>query len=150
MALNKRWTGNQLTSLSPRCDTLTAAFLFSGGWLPMLVGLLYLFLFQLFGHITVVLLGLPIPSPVMGLVYLFGFLLVKGHIPEPLVKVASTLLPLLPLFLIPASAGIVEHGGLLKEDGIAIAIALAVSLTISILVTPFIFLFFARLFNKDS
>ena len=116
----------------------------------MLVGVLYLFLFQLFGHITVVLLGIPIPSPVMGLVYLFGFLLIRGHIPEPLVKVASVLLPLLPLFLIPASAGIIEHGALLKQDGVAIAIALMVSLTVTILMTPYIFSFFARIFNNES
>lgn len=114
----------------------------------MLVGLLYLFLFQLFGHITVVLVGLPIPSPVMGLVYLFGFLLIKGHIPAPLQQVASVLLPLLPLFLIPASAGIVEHGDLLKDDALAITLALLVSLIVSILVTPYLFLFFARLFRK--
>lgn len=116
----------------------------------MLVGFLYLFLFQLLGHITVVLFGLPIPSPVIGLVYLFCFLLAKGHIPDPLLKMATVLLPLLPLFLIPASAGIIEYGKLLQDDGFAIACALLVSLVVSILVTPYIFLFFARVFNKES
>lgn len=116
----------------------------------MLVGLLYLILFQMFGHIVVVAVGLPIPSPVMGLVFLFVFLLIKGHIPEPLLNVSTVLLPLLPLFLIPASAGIIEHGALLQKDGAAIAIALLVSLTISILVTPYIFLFFIRVFRNRS
>ena len=85
----------------------------------------------------------------MGLVYLFAYLLLKGHIPDSLLKVASVLLPLLPLFLIPASAGIVEHGGLLTEDGAAIALALIASLVLSIIVTPFIFIFFTRVFNKE-
>ena len=116
----------------------------------MLVGLLYLILFQLFGHMMVVAFGLPIPSPVLGLVFLFIFLLIKGHLPESLLTVSSVLLPLLPLFLIPASAGIIEHGPLLEKDGLAIAVALLVSLTASILITPYLFIFFTRLLRKQS
>lgn len=116
----------------------------------MLLGLLYLMLFQLLGHLMVVGLGMPIPSPVVGLVLLFGFLLIKGHIPESLINVANVLLPLLPLFLIPASVGIIQYRDLIMEDGIAITVALLGSLTISILVIPHIFLFFIRLFRRQS
>lgn len=116
----------------------------------MLLGLLYLMLFQLLGHLMVIGLGIPIPSPVVGLVLLFGFLLIKGHVPESLLSVANVLLPLLPLFLIPASVGIIQHGDLLMEDGLAITAAILGSITVSILVVPYIFLFFIRLFRKAS
>ena len=115
----------------------------------MLLGILYLILFQLLGHLTVQGLGWPIPSPVMGLVFLFAFLVLRGSVPESLYKVSGVLLPLLPLFLIPASAGIVEHGALLQEDGVAIAIALVVSLVVSVMGGPFLFQFFIRLFGRQ-
>lgn len=116
----------------------------------MLVGLLYLMLFQLLGHLMASSLGIPIPSPVIGLVLLFGFLLMKGHVPESLLKVANVLLPLLPLFLIPASAGIIQHGDLLRQDGWAITASLLISLTVSIVLIPHIFQFFIRLFRQRS
>jgi len=115
----------------------------------MLVGLLYLILFQLLGHLIVVGLAIPIPSPVVGLVLLFVYLLIKGHVPASLLGAANILLPLLPLFLIPASAGIIQYGDLIMEDGVAIVAALLGSLTISILVVPHIFLFFIRLFRSQ-
>jgi holin-like protein len=101
------------------------------------------------GYLLVSSLSLPIPAAVLGLVLLFVFLLVHGHVSDSLIKVTSTILPLLPLFLIPASAGIIQHGGLLQADGVAIATALIVSLLMSILVIPFIFMFFIRLFRKN-
>jgi len=116
----------------------------------MLTGLLYLMVSQLLGYLTVIQFNLPIPSPVLGLVYLFGYLLILQHIPESLIKVASVLLPLLPLFLLPASVGIVEHGALLRENALAITVTLVVSLVIPMLITPFIFQFFIRLFHRAN
>ena len=115
----------------------------------MVVGILSLLLFQLLGHVLVGAFNLPIPPPVLGLVLLFCYLLVRGQADESLVKTTSILLPLLPLFLIPAGAGIVQHHSLLANEWIPIAVALSVSLVASLVIVPFVFLFFIRLFRKQ-
>ncbi|MGB3621362.1 MAG: CidA/LrgA family protein [Ketobacter sp.] len=115
----------------------------------MLLGLLTLFFFQMLGYLITNLVALPIPAPVMGLVLLFIYLLIRGQVSDSMVKVTTSLLPLLPLFLIPASAGIVQHGALLEQDGIAIVVAIIVSLVLSLLFIPFVFIFFMRLFRKS-
>ena len=114
----------------------------------MIIGLLTLIFFQLLGFILVSQLSIPIPAPVAGLVILFTFLLIKGRVSEPLVKITANLLPLLPLFLIPASAGIIQYGNLLEKEWVPIATALTVSMLLSVLLIPFIFLFFMKLFGK--
>lgn len=114
----------------------------------MLLGFITLISFQLFGFIIVAIFNLPIPAPVVGLVALFVFLLIKGHVSEPLVKIATYLLPLLPLFLIPASTGIVRYGDLLSEEWLAITTAIVVSMVLTVVVVPFIFMFFIKLFGN--
>ena len=114
----------------------------------MLVGFIILISCQLLGHCLVSLLALPIPAPVVGLVILFAVLLIRGYIPDPLVKVATNLLPLLPLFLIPASTGIIQYGDLLKDEWFPITVAISVSMIASVAVIPFVFLFFSQLFGK--
>lgn len=114
----------------------------------MLAGLLYLIGFQLLGHLLGALLGLPIPAAVLGLVLLLIYLLVRGQVPPVLADTGAVLLPLLPLFLIPPSVGIIEYGELLRRDGVAIALALLVSLLLTFLLVPYLFQFFIRLFRR--
>ena len=111
----------------------------------MLAGILQLMIFNLLGYALVQGFDLPIPAPVIGLVLLLVFLLIRGSISESLAEATSKLLPLLPLFLIPASAGVVEYGALVKKEWLPILLALVVSLLVSFLVTPFLFRFFVRL-----
>ena len=47
---------------------------------------------QLLGEFTVSAAGIPVPGPVVGMVLLFVFLLVKGSVPEQLASVSSGLL----------------------------------------------------------
>ncbi len=115
----------------------------------MLVVLLMLFLFKMLGYLVVSLITLPIPAPVMGLVLLFCFLIIRGQVSDSMVQVTASLLPLLPLFLIPASVGIIQYGQLLEQDGVAIILAIVVSLLLSILIIPYVFIFFMRLFKKS-
>ena len=115
----------------------------------MLAGILLLMLFNLLGYGIVALLALPIPAPVAGLVLLLVFLLVRGSIPDSLAEATSRLLPLLPLFLIPASAGVVEYGALVKNEWFPIVLALVLSLLVSFVATPFLFRFFLRLTGKS-
>ena len=114
----------------------------------MLTGILLLMLFNLLGYVLVVLLALPVPPAVVGLVLLLLFLMLWRSIPDSLVAAAPKLLPLLPLFLIPASAGVVEYGALLKKEWFPISLALVISLVVTFLVLPTLFRFFLRLTGK--
>ena len=114
----------------------------------MLAGILQLMLFNLLGYGIVNGLDLPVPAPVVGLVSLLIYLMLQGSIPSSLAEAASKLLPLLPLFLIPASAGVVEYGGLVKQEWFPILLALVVSLLVSFVATPWLFRFFMRLTGK--
>lgn len=115
----------------------------------MLAGILQLMLFNLLGYALVVWLQLPIPAPVAGLVMLLVYLLARGTIPGSLVDATSKLLPLLPLFLIPASAGVVEYGALVRNEWLPIMLALVISVVVSFVVTPLLFRFFVRLVGKS-
>jgi holin-like protein len=105
---------------------------------------------QLLGYLIVSIAGLPVPAPVVGLVFLFVYLLLKQQVPQSLLRASSVLLPLLPLFLLPASVGIVEHSNLLLENATAITAALVISLLASIAITPFVFQFFMRVFRNNQ
>lgn len=114
----------------------------------MLSGILLLMLFNLLGYWLVLWLGLPVPAAVAGLVLLLVFLLLWRSIPQPLVEAAPRLLPLLPLFLIPASSGVVEYSALLEDEWFPIVLALVLSVLASFVATPLLFRFFLRLTGK--
>ena len=114
----------------------------------MLAGILQLMLFNLLGYGISVGLNLPIPAPVIGLILLLAYLLVRGSISDSLVEATTRLLPLLPLFLIPASSGVVEYGGLVRKEWLPIALALVISILLSFLATPFLFKMFMKLTGK--
>lgn len=114
----------------------------------MLAGLLQLLLFQWLGHVLTSLWGWPIPGPVAGLVLLLAYLLVRGKVNHALAGTTARLLPFLPLFLIPASAGIIERTALLQDDWLAITIAILASTLLSFVATPFLFRFYRHLLRQ--
>lgn len=116
----------------------------------MLNGLLQLLLFHFLGYVLVNALHLPIPAPVVGLVLLLVFLLIRGSVTESLLEAAGKLLPFLPLFLIPASAGVIEHAGLLRNDWLPITVAIVISVVLSFVMTPFIFRFYQRILGRSQ
>lgn len=62
------------------------------------------------------------------MLFLLIALLIRGKIPDTLVRISATLSPLLPMFLIPVSAGIVTQKDVLAEHGLALLVILTVSL----------------------
>ena|SRR3990167_2154932 len=115
----------------------------------MLAGLLQLLLFYLLGFIAVTALHLPIPAAVAGLVLLLVFLMLRRSASESLLEATGKLLPFLPLFLIPASAGVIQHGALLQKEWLALSAAILVSTLASFVITPFIFRFYRRLLGAS-
>ena len=58
---------------------------------------------------------------------------------------ARGLLAALPLLFVPAGVGVVQHMGLLREQGLALAVALVVSTVATLLATVGVFLLVKRL-----
>lgn len=91
----------------------------------MILGLTWLIGFQLLGEITVRLLGLEVPGPVAGMLYLFVFLrLRKPGESAPIMRAGSGLLRHLQLFFVPAGVGVVAYLGVLGDDWLPIAVAM--------------------------
>lgn len=65
-----------------------------------------LLVLQLVGELLVQSLGLPLPGPLIGMLLLFGLLVWRGGVPEPLRRLGEVLLQNMMLLFIPAVAGV--------------------------------------------
>jgi len=100
---------------------------------PMILqGLTWLVLLQLLGNLINLVLLPALPGPIIGMLLLFGLLLLRRSIPESLEKTAALLLQYLPLLLIVPAAGIMTSAGALLDDLPAIAAGLVLSLLITV------------------
>jgi putative effector of murein hydrolase LrgA (UPF0299 family) len=98
----------------------------------LLRGLSWLVLCQLLGTALNVLLIPILPGPIIGMLLLFGFLLLRGEVGEPLRQASGSLLKYLPLLLVPPAVGVMVYAEEIFADFWAIAGALLLSLLISI------------------
>ena len=125
----------------------------------MIASLSLILLCQLAGEVIVRGLGLPMPGPVLGLLFLLLLLLgrdrfsllARGPLQGDGVEGASRgLLAHLSLLFIPAGVGVVQKLDLLAEHGIAIVLILAVSVVVTLLVTVATFLVASRLMARGE
>jgi len=97
----------------------------------LLRGLTWLVLFQLLGtainHLCVPVL----PGPIIGLLLLLIYLIIRGQVGEPLNLAASSLLRYLPLLLVPPAVGVMVYAKDIVADFWAIVGALVVSLVLA-------------------
>ena len=110
----------------------------------MIQGFLIILGCQLIGELIVVLLGLPLPGPVLGLVFMLIGLLLIGRIPDSVRNVSSGLLSNLSLLFVPAGVGLVLHFDLLAEEWWIILLALIFSTLLAALVTALMFRWLMR------
>lgn len=101
----------------------------------LLRGLTWLVLFQLLGTALNALFLTLLPGPIIGMLLLFVFLLLRGEVGEPITEAASGLLRYLPLLLVPPAVGIMLHVETIGRDVWAIAAALLGSLLVGIPLT---------------
>ena len=101
-------------------------------------GLLILLVFLLLGGVLQQFLHLPVPASIIGMLLLLLALNVRGSAPSSLKQITSVLSPLLPLFLIPVSVGIVTQKASLQEHGLALLAILAISIIPGALVSAVI------------
>ena len=97
----------------------------------LLRGLTWLVLFQLLGTALNHLFVPVLPGPIIGLLLLLGFLMVRGQVSEPLSQAAGGLLRYLPLLLVPPAVGVMVYAKDIAADFWAIVGALVLSLVIA-------------------
>ena len=100
----------------------------------MVQGFAILLICQLIGEVLVHLLTVPIPGSVIGMVVLFVFMIVLGRVPHGVREVSDGLLKCLPLLLVPAGVGLMNHFGVLSQYWVGLLISLFVSTLVTMLV----------------
>ena len=108
-----------------------------------LQGISLLLIYQLAGELSVNLLDIPVPGPVIGMLMLFLTLVFRGRSTKPLDASSSALLSHLSLLFVPAGVGIMVHFNRIINEWQAISIALILSTIITMVATALI-MFSAR------
>ncbi len=116
--------------------------------MQFLNGITLLLVYQLVGEITVRLLGLPIPGPVLGMVMLFITLMIRGKAPASVDQASTALLSHLSLLFVPAGVGMMAHFDRIADEWIPIALALLLSTIITMAATALIMQITTRWFTK--
>lgn len=123
----------------------------------MIAGLALILCCQLAGEAVARGLSLPIPGPVIGLIVLFGLLVLRdraapiavGPLRDGRVETtAKGLLAHLSLMFVPAGVGVMQQLDLIASRGFAIGLILAGSVLITLLATVGTFLLFSRLMPR--
>lgn len=97
-----------------------------------------LLVFQCLGEGLSHALALPIPGPVIGMLLLLAFLMVRRGAAEKLTPTAMGLLRHLSLLFVPAGVGIMVHARLILAEWLPISVALVTSVVVSIAVTALV------------
>ncbi len=116
----------------------------------MLAALTALLACQLLGEALVRLVDLPVPGPVLGLVFLLVLLALRRSVPKDLETTAGGLLKHLSLLFVPAGVGVLQHLARIQAEWLAIAAALLVSSVATIVVTAVVMRGMIRLMKLDD
>lgn len=103
-------------------------------------GISLLLIYQLAGEVSVLLLRIPVPGPVLGMVMLFLTLALRGRSTTSLDSASSALLNHLSLLFVPAGVGMIVHFDRISNEWLPISIALVLSTIITMVVTVAIML----------
>lgn len=112
----------------------------------MIAGLTQILIFQGLGEIFSKLFLPTIPGPVIGLLLLLFFLLLRKKVNQNLTLVSETFTQHLGLLFIPAAVGTVLYLPTLKTNAIAIICALIGSLTLTFVVSIGVF----KILSKEN
>jgi len=99
---------------------------------------------QLLGETLAVLLQLPVPGPVLGMIFLFIWLLVRGGPQESERRTAGGLLQNLPLLFVPAGTGVLLHLHRLADEAVPIVVALIISTLLGLTIAGLTLAWFSR------
>jgi holin-like protein len=113
-------------------------------------GITILLIYQLVGEVSVLLLKIPLPGPVLGMVLLFITLLLRKGMADSMGSTSTALLNHLPLLFVPAGVGIVVHFDRIMNEWIPISIALVLSTIITMAATAIIMQTCNRICSRNS
>jgi putative effector of murein hydrolase LrgA (UPF0299 family) len=116
----------------------------------MLPALATLLLCQLAGEAVVYVAALPIPGPVVGMVLLFGLLLVRAPLPSATGDTADGMLNHLSLLFVPAGVGVVQHLSLIGGEGLRLLLIILLSTVMALAVTAMVFAAVARALGQSG
>lgn len=105
---------------------------------------------QLAGELTALVLHLPFPGPVIGMLYLLLGLLLYGRVPEPAERLAQGLLQYLLLLFVPAMVGIIAHVDRLAGQWLAILVTSLAGIVATSLTTALVFTWVNRLTGRAA
>jgi len=107
--------------------------------MSMIQSIFILLLFQLAGELLRGLTHIPVPGPVIGMILLAAFYILRRRDPSPaLQRAADGLLSWLGLLFVPAGVGIVANLALLRSAWLPISVALIGSTFITLVITAWI------------
>ena len=115
-----------------------------------IMGIAIIIGFYCLGELTYTVFHLPIPGAIIGMVYLYFFVLIQKQVSLSLQQGSELLIANLPLLLIPSSAGVVLCISLLEQKGLTIAIILSISILFSLVLTALIMSWLQRHFHHES
>ena len=113
--------------------------------IEILKAVTFLLGFQLLGTTAVMGMGLPIPGPVAGLLFMIGWLGLNAPKPKLLKETAQALIAHLSLLFVPAAVGIVQHLDRLASEGKILLTAVMVSTILALIVGALTFVMMVRL-----
>jgi holin-like protein len=109
-------------------------------------GITLFLIYQLIGEVCARLLGLPVPGPVLGMLLLFGTLLIRRRSNPTLDDTSNTLLSHLSLLFVPAGVGMIAHLELIADEWLPIVLTLVLSTLITMAATAGVMWLTVRLF----
>ena len=101
----------------------------------MIRAMTILLVYQLVGEALVMAADLPVPGPVMGMMFLFVTLLVRGSLPEDVQTTAQGMLRHLSLLFVPAGVGVIVHATVVADARIWVVLTLVLSALLTLAVT---------------
>lgn len=110
----------------------------------MIDGLVQLFIWQGLGELVSKFLLPNIPGPVLGLLFLLAYLIIKDEVSPSLGLVADSFRQHLGLLFVPASVGVILFLPDLKTHALAVIVALVSSVVLTIATTALVLKFFAK------
>ena len=116
----------------------------------MIPGLVQILLWQGLGELVSHFFLPIIPGPVLGLIFLLIFLIIKGQVNSSLALVSDAFSQHLGVLFIPAAVGVILFLPQLKAHAVAVICALLVSVVLTIVVTAMVLRFIAKKDTHES
>jgi holin-like protein len=118
--------------------------------MEFLVGITLLLSYQLIGEVMVLVLDLPVPGPVMGMLLLFLTLLLRKRTGQALDSAAGSLLSHLSLLFVPAGVGAMLHFQRIGSEWLPITAGLLISTLLTLAVTALVMKGLQRMLIGES